>query len=205
MALNSIKVPCELPIGSPTGNMVICLGGGVTQTAVVAMYGIVSAGTLRQGGVNLDIGIATYVRRKYGVIIGPATAEQLKIKIGAAVPQDQEQSMEVQGQDQVTGLPRPVTLTTGEIVEALHEPLKAMIESCRLVLEKTPPELVADIIDRGVALCGGGALLRGIDKLITKSLGIPAYQVDNPLTSVVEGAARGLGMLGILKRNLPEV
>src|SRR3990172_237924 len=195
----------DLPIGSPTGNMVICLGGGVTQTAVVAMYGIVSAGTLRQGGVNLDIGIATYVRRKYGVIIGPATAEQLKIKIGAAVPQDQEQSMEVQGQDQVTGLPRPVTLTTGEIVEALHEHLKAMIESCRLVLEKTPPELVADIIDRGVALCGGGALLRGIDKLITKSLGIPAYQVDNPLTSVVEGAARGLGMLGILKRNLPEV
>ncbi|MFN2216942.1 MAG: rod shape-determining protein [Anaerolineales bacterium] len=194
----------DLPIGSPTGNMVICLGGGITQTAVVAMYGIVSAGTLREGGINLDLAIATYVRRKYGVIIGPVTAEQLKIKIGAAVPQDQEQSMEVQGQDQVTGLPRPVTLTTGEIVEALHEPLKAMIESCRLVLEKTPPELVADIIDRGVALCGGGALLRGIDKLITKSLGIPAYQVDNPMTSVVEGAARGLGMLGILKRNLPQ-
>ena len=195
----------DLPIGSPTGNMVICLGGGVTQTAVIAMYGIVSAGTLRQGGADLDDAIATYVRRKYGVIIGPVTAEQLKIKIGAAVPQDQEQSMEVQGQDQVTGLPRPVTITTGEIVEALHDPLKAMIESCRLVLEKTPPELVADIIDRGVALCGGGALLRGIDKLITKSLGIPAYQVDNPTTSVVEGAAKGLAMLGILKRNLPEV
>ncbi len=195
----------DLPIGSPSGNMVICLGGGITQTAVVAMYGIVSADSLRQGGIYLDEAIVTYVRRKYGIIIGSVTAEQLKIKIGAAVPQDQEQSMEVQGQDQVTGLPRPVTLTTGEIVEALQEPLKNIVESCRIVLEKTPPELVSDIIDRGVALCGGGAKLRGIDKLITKSLGIPAYLVDNPMSCVVEGAAKGLGMYGILKRNLPSV
>jgi rod shape-determining protein MreB len=185
--------------------MVICLGGGITQTAVVAMYGIVSADSLRQGGSYLDEAIVTYVRRKYGIIIGSVTAEQLKIKIGAAVPQDQEQSMEVQGQDQVTGLPRPVTLTTGEIVEALQEPLKSIVESCRIVLEKTPPELVSDIIDRGVALCGGGAKLRGIDKLITKSLGIPAYLVDNPTSCVVEGAAKGIGMYGILKRNLPGV
>ncbi len=195
----------DLPIGSPSGNMVICLGGGITQTAVVAMYGIVSADALRQGGIYLDEAIVTYVRRKYGIIIGSVTAEQLKIKIGAAIPQDQEQSMEVQGQDQVTGLPRPVTLTTGEIVEALQEPLKNIVESCRIVLEKTPPELVSDIIDRGVALCGGGAKLRGIDKLITKSLGIPAYMVDNPTSCVVEGAAKGLGMYGILKRNLPNV
>jgi rod shape-determining protein MreB len=195
----------DLPIGSPSGNMVICLGGGITQTAVVAMYGIVSADSLRQGGIYLDEAIVTYVRRKYGIIIGSVTAEQLKIKIGAAVPQDQEQSMEVQGQDQVTGLPRPVTLTTGEIVEALQEPLKNIVESCRIVLEKTPPELVSDIIDRGVALCGGGAKLRGIDKLITKSLGIPAYLVDNPTSCVVEGAAKGIGMYGILKRNLPNV
>lgn len=195
----------DLPIGSPSGNMVICLGGGITQTAVVAMYGIVSADSLRQGGIYLDEAIVTYVRRKYGIIIGTVTAEQLKIKIGAAVPQDQEQSMEVQGQDQVSGLPRPVTLTTGEIVEALQDPLKNIIESCRTVLEKTPPELVSDIIDRGVALCGGGAKLRGIDKLITKSLGIPAYLVDNPTSCVVEGAAKGLGMYGILKRNLPSV
>ena len=195
----------DLPIGSPSGNMVICLGGGITQTAVVAMYGIVSADALRQGGIYLDEAIVTYVRRKYGIIIGSVTAQQLKIKIWAAIPQDQEQSMEVQGQDQVTGLPRPVTLTTGEIVEALQEPLKNIVESCRIVLEKTPPELVSDIIDRGVALCGGGAKLRGIDKLITKSLGIPAYMVDNPTSCVVEGAAKGLGMYGILKRNLPNV
>ncbi len=194
-----------LPISAPSGNMVISLGGGATEASVMAMYGIVSAETLRAGGLDLDEAIAIYVRRKYGVIIGQATAEQLKIKIGAAVPQDQEQSMEVQGQDQVTGLPRPVTITTGEIVEALQEPLKDVIETGRRVLEKTPPELVSDIIDRGVALCGGGALLRGIDKLLTKSLGIPAYLVDNPLTCVVEGTVRGLELYPVLQRNLPKV
>ncbi len=195
----------DLPIGSPSGNMIICLGGGATQAAVISMYGIVAAGTLRAGGLQLDEAIATYVRRKYGIVIGSATAEQLKIKIGAAIPQDKEDSLEVQGQDQVSGLPRPVTLTTGEVVEALQDPLKQIIETCRRVLEKTPPELVSDIIDRGMALCGGGALLRGMDKLLTKSLGIPAYLVDNPTTCVVEGAVKGLGMYAILKRNLPPV
>ena len=195
----------DLPIGSPSGNMVICLGGGATQAAVISMYGIVAAGTLRAGGLQLDEAIAAYVRRKYGVVIGLATAEQLKIKIGAAVPQDKEESMEVQGQDQVSGLPRPVSLTTGEVVEALQDPLKQVIETSRRVLEKTPPELVSDIIDRGVALCGGGALLRGMDKLLTKALGIPAYLVDNPTSCVVEGAVKALGMYNILKRNLPPV
>lgn len=195
----------DLPIGSPSGNMVICLGGGCTEAAVMAMYGIVSAETLRSGGLDFDDAIVNYVRRKYGVVIGQMTAEQLKTKIGAAVPQDTENSMEVQGQDQVTGLPRPVTLTTGEIVEALQDPLKGVIETGRRVLEKTPPELVADIIDRGVALCGGGALLRGVDKLLTKSLGIPAYLVDTPLTCVVEGAVKALPMYNILKRTLPQV
>jgi rod shape-determining protein MreB len=195
----------DLPINSPSGNMVILLGGGCTEAAVMAMYGIVSAETLRLGGMDLDEAIINYTRRKYGVIIGPATAEQLKIRIGAAVPQDTENSMEVQGQDQVTGLPRPVTLTTGEIVEALQDPLKQIVETGRRVLEKTPPELVADIIDRGVALCGGGALLRGVDKLLTKSLGIPAYLVDNPMTCVVEGAMKSFSMLNVLRRNLPQV
>jgi rod shape-determining protein MreB len=195
----------DLPINSPSGNMVVCLGGGATQCAVLAMYGIVSAETMRSGGQTMDEYIVTYVRRKYGVIISNITAEQLKIKIGAAVTQDTEQSQEVQGQDQVTGLPRPVTLTTGEIVEALQEPLRQITETCRRVLEKTPPELVSDIIDRGMALTGGGALLRGIDKLLTKALGIPAYLVDNPLTCVAEGTARGLAMYSVLRRNLPPV
>lgn len=195
----------DLPINSPSGNMIICLGGGCTEAAVMAMYGIVAADTIRVGGMDLDEAIVNYVRRKYGVIIGQQTAEQLKVRIGAAVPQDIENSMEVQGQDQVTGLPRPVTLTTGEIVEALQEPLKQIVESGRKVLEKTPPELVSDIIDRGVALCGGGALLRGVDKLLTKSLGIPAYLVDNPLTCVVQGASKAFGMLNVIRRNLPQV
>jgi len=195
----------DLPINSPSGNMIISLGGGCTEAAVMAMYGIVAADTLRAGGMDLDEAIVNYVRRKYGVIIGQGTAEQLKIRIGAAVPQDTENSMEVQGQDQVTGLPRPVTLTTGEIVEALQEPLKQIVETGRKVLEKTPPELVSDIIDRGVALCGGGALLRGVDKLLTKSLGIPAYLVDNPLTCVVQGAVKGFSMLNVIRRNLPQV
>jgi len=195
----------DLPINSPSGNMVICLGGGCTEAAVMAMYGVVAAETLRAGGMDLDEAIVNYVRRKFGVVIGQVTAEQLKMKIGAAVPQDTENSMEVQGQDQVTGLPRPITLTTGEIVEALQDPLKLVIETGRRVLEKTPPELVSDIIDRGVALCGGGALLRGVDKLLTKSLGIPAYLVDNPMTCVVEGAVKALPMYNILRRNLPQV
>src|SRR5512136_877883 len=195
----------DLPINSPSGNMVICMGGGATQAAVVSMYGIVAAETMRSGGLILDEAIITYVRKKYWVVIGPSTAEQLKIRIGAAVPQDKEESLEVQGQDQVSGLPRPVTLTTGEMVEALQDPLKHVIETCRRVLEKTPPELVSDIIDRGVALCGGGALLRGTDKLLTKELGVPAYLVDNPTTCVAEGAVKGLGMMNILRRNLPQV
>lgn len=195
----------DLPIASPSGNMVILLGGGTSQVAVISMYGIVAAETMRAGGLQLDEAIVTYVRKKYGVIIGPATAEQLKIRIGAAVPQDKEDSLEVQGQDQISGLPRPATLTTGEVVEALQDPLKHVIETSRRVLEKTPPELVSDIIDRGVALCGGGAMLRGIDKLLTKALGIPAYLVDNPTSAVVEGAVKGLGMYTILKRNLPPV
>ena len=145
------------------------------------------------------------MRKKYGLIVGATTAEQVKIEIGAAVPQEEEQSIEIQGQDQVTGLPRPLTLTGDEIVEALEEPLRDFVETARRVLEKTPPELVSDIIDRGVALCGGGALLTGIDKLMTKELGVPAYLVDNPLSCIAEGAAIALdpNMYPKVKRNLP--
>src|SRR5512139_3619163 len=195
----------DLPIGTPSGNMLICLGGGATQVAVMAMYGIVAAETLRKGGIALDEAIIGYVRKKYGLIIGQLTAEQVKIRIGAAVPQDEEQTVEIQGQDQVSGLPRPATLTTGEVVEALREPLNEIIETARRVLEKTPPELVSDIIDRGVAITGGGALLRGIDKLMTKELGVPAYRVDNPTTCTAQGAARALTMYPLIRRNLPSI
>jgi rod shape-determining protein MreB len=170
--------------------MILNLGGGATQAAVLALYGIVSAGTLRKGGADLDDAISTYVRRKYGLVIAQPTAERIKLEIGAAVPMDEKSGIEVQGQDQVTGLPQPLTLTTDEVVEALHDPLMEIVETTRKVLEQTPPELVSDIIDRGIALCGGTSLLPGMEKLLTKELGVPTYLVDNPTTCVVEGASR---------------
>jgi rod shape-determining protein MreB len=193
----------ELPIGTPTGNMIICLGGVTSQAAVLAMHGIVTAETSRIAGLELDEAIISFVRRKYGLIIGQPTAEQLKIRIGAAVPQDNQEYMQIQGQDQISGLPKPATLTTDEIVEALQSPLENIAATIRRVLEKTPPELISDIIDRGVALCGGTALLRGIDRYLTATLGIPAYLVDNPTTCVVEGAAKAFSMIEVLTRNLP--
>ncbi len=193
----------DLPIGTPTGNMIVCMGGGTTQAAVLAMHGIVTADTSSIAGLKLDDAIIDYVRRKYGRIIGQPTAEQLKIRIGAAVDQDDQEAMEIQAQDQVSGLPKPATLTTDEIVEALQPPLEEIASTIRRVLEKTPPELISDIIDRGVALCGGTSLLRGIDRYLTKALGIPAYLVDNPTTCVVEGAAKSFSMLEVLSRSLP--
>lgn len=195
----------DLPIGTPSGNMILCLGGGTTQASVIAMYGIVTSESIRAGGLQLDEAIIGYVRKKYGLIIGQITAEQVKIKIGAAIPQDDELSVQIQGQDQVSGLPRPITLTTSEIVDAVEDPLRDVVETTRKVLEKTPPELVSDIIDRGVAICGGGALLRGIDRLLTKELGVPAYLVDTPTTCIAMGAARGIKIKDILRRNLPVV
>jgi rod shape-determining protein MreB len=195
----------DLPISTPSGNMILCMGGGTVQAAVLAMNGIVTAETARTGGLRLDEAIILYVRKKYGIIIGQPTAEQLKLRIGAAVPQEQQQIMEVQGQDQVSGLPRPVSLTTDDIVEALHDSLNDVANTARHVLEKTPPELISDIIDRGVALCGGGALLRGIDKYLTKALGIPAYQVDAPTSCTAVGAARAIAMREVLRRSLMPV
>lgn len=197
----------DLPIGTPSGNMVLCMGAGTTQAAVIAMYGVVAAESLRAGGIFLDEAIVSYVRKKYGLIIGMATAEQVKLELGTAVQQEDERSIEIQAQDQVSGLPRPLTLTNDDVLEALKEPLSSFVETARRVLEKTPPELVSDIIDRGVAICGGGAALPGIDRLMTKELGVPAYLVDNPLTCVAEGAAVALdpNVYPKIKRNLPLV
>jgi rod shape-determining protein MreB len=195
----------DLPISSPTGNMILCLGGGANQAAVLAMNDIITAETARTGGVTLDAAIISYVRKKFGVIIALPTAEQLKIKIGSAVSDEFNESLEVQGQDQVTGLPRPVNLNTEDITEALQDSLEDITLLAKRVLEKTPPELISDIIDRGVALCGGGALLRGMDKYLTKSLGIPAYLVDYPTTCTAEGTTKALKARDLLKRSLPTV
>jgi rod shape-determining protein MreB len=195
----------DLPIGTPSGNMVLCLGAGTTQVAVLAMYGIVAAESLRAGGMHLDDAIVSHVRKKYGLIIGSATAEQVKLSLGTAIRQEEEKSIEIQAQDQVSGLPRPLNLTNDDVLEALSEPLSNLVDTARKVLEKTPPELVSDIIDRGMAICGGGASLPGIDRLMTKELGVPAYLVDNPMTCVAEGAAIALdpNVYPKIKRNLP--
>jgi rod shape-determining protein MreB len=197
----------DLPIGTPSGNMVLCLGAGTTQAAVLAMYGIVAADSLRGGGMQLDEALVSYIRKKFGLIIGTATAEKVKLELGTAVRQEEERSIEIQAQDQVSGLPRPLNLTNDDVMEALSDPLTSFVETARRVLEKTPPELVSDIIDRGVAICGGGALLPGIDRLMTKELGVPAYLVDNPLTSIAEGAALALdaNVFPKIQRNLPPV
>lgn len=197
----------DLPIGTPSGNMVLCLGAGTTQAAVLAMYGIVAAESQRAGGMQLDEAIVSYVRKKYGLIIGTRTAEKVKLELGTAVRQEEERSIEIQAQDQVSGLPRPLNLTNDDVMEAMTEPLKTFVETARKVLEKTPPELVSDIIDRGVAICGGGAFLPGIDRLMTKELGVPAYLVDNPLSCIAEGAAIALNanVYPKIQRNLPPV
>jgi rod shape-determining protein MreB len=194
-----------LPVATPSGNMVVQLGGGVTQAAVLAMSGIVSADAVRIAGNELDEAIATYVRKKYGLIIGQRTASEAKIRIGAAIPQDEDRSIEVQGQDQVTSLPRPVVLTTHELVDAMQETLHLMLAAVRNVLERTPPELASDIIDKGMVVCGGTALLRGMDKWLTRETGIPAYLAEEPVACVAKGAAKSLTMLERLRRALPAV
>jgi len=194
-----------LPIGTPTGNMVVDLGGGSTEAAVVSMNGIVCAESVRVGGVHLDEAIISYIRKKYNLIVGEPTAEAIKIKIGSAVDLDNELEMQVQGRDQIAGLPKTITVRTSEVVEALEEPLTAIANVIRAVLAKTPPELSSDIIDRGMALTGGGALLREIDTVITRQTGVPAYVADNPIACTALGAGKALEELPILQRSIPDL
>ena len=194
-----------LPVGTPAGNMVLDIGGGATEAAIVALYGIVTAHSARVGGIALDQAIATYVRKKYGIVIGEMTAEEIKIRIGSALPMEEELAVEIQGRDHVTGLPRDATNISSEVTEAIEEPLQAIIAVAKAVLEKTPPELASDAIDRGMVLCGGGAHLRGIDERISKSIGVPAYLADNPVGCVAVGAGRALEMYDIIRPHLPRV
>ncbi|MCD6358599.1 MAG: rod shape-determining protein [Dehalococcoidia bacterium] len=194
----------DLPISPPSGNMVISLGGGTNQVAVMAMNSIISSGLDRTGGQKMDEEIINYIRKQYGVILSKTTAEVVKMRVGAAIKEEEILTLEVQGQDQISGLPRSVTISTEDLVEALQSSLEEIIKLVKRVLEATPPELVSDIMDRGVALCGGGTQLRGIDRYLTRELGIPAYLVDNPTTCTAEGAARALTMLPDLKRAIKQ-
>jgi len=192
-----------LPIGTPSGNMVVDLGGGATESAVIAMNGIVVASSIRVGGLRLDDAIAAYIRRKYNLMIGQPTAELIKIRIGAAMPLEEDLQMEVQGRDQVAGMPRTITIDTEEVTEALSEPLAAIIGVIKSVLEKTPPELSSDIIDRGMVLVGGGALLRKMDELVIRDTGVPAYVADAPIACTALGAGKALERYEILRRSVP--
>jgi len=191
-----------LPVGTPTGNMIVDMGGGSTEAAVVAMNGVVCAESLRVGGVHLDEAIISYVRKKFSLIIGEPTAEEIKIKIGAARDLPERLEMNVQGRDQVAGLPRTITITSSDVAEAIQEPLSAIVNVVRALLAKTPPELASDIIDRGMALAGGGALLREIDALLTQVTGVPAYVADNPIACTAIGAGMALSELPVLQRSL---
>jgi len=193
----------DLPVGMPSGTMVVDLGGGATEAAVFAMNGIVVANSVRVGGLRMDEAIAAYVRRKYNLMIGQPTAEAIKIDIGSALPLDENLEMEVQGRDQVAGLPRTITIGSEEVIEALAEPLAAVISVIRSVLERTPPELSSDIINRGMVLLGGGALLRRLDELIARETGVPTYAANAPIACVALGAGRALEQYEIFRRSVP--
>lgn len=189
-----------LPVATPAGDMVINIGGGITEAAIITMNNIVRAESGRVGGLRLDEGIINYVRRKYNLTIGQPTAESIKIQVGAATNQPQEMTMEIQGRDNVTGLPRTITISTGEVVEALAEPLEDIADVAKAVVAATPPELVSDIMDRGITLTGGGALLRGIDQYLTKRVGAPVYRAENPIIAVAVGAGRALEDPALFRR-----
>ncbi len=169
------------------------------------MNGIVCAESVRVGGIHLDEAIVSYIRKKYNLAVGEPTAEAIKLKIGTAIEQDELKEMQVQGRDQIAGLPKTITINSSEIVEAITEQMAAIVNVIRAVLARTPPELSSDIIDRGMALTGGGALLREIDTLLTRETGVPAYVADNPMACTALGAGKALAELPILQRSIPDL
>jgi rod shape-determining protein MreB and related proteins len=188
-----------LPVDTATGNLVLDIGGGTAEAAVVSMNGIVSANSVRVGGIKLDLAVQNYIRRKYNLAVGEPTAEDIKIKIGSALPLEDELVLEVQGRDQVSGLPQSIELRTNEITEAIQEPLAQIAGVVKSVLERTPPELAADLIHRGMAMTGGTALLRRLDEYLAKEIGVPAYVADAPMSCVALGTGRALEHLKILR------
>lgn len=188
-----------LDIAEPSGNMVVDVGGGTTDVAVLSLGGIVLGESLRVAGDKFDDAIVRYVRRVYNMMIGERTAEELKINIGTAFPGGRKESMDVRGRDLVTGLPKTIRITSEETLEALMEPVQAIVQCVKAVLEKTPPELAADIVDKGIVLTGGGALLYGLDKLLSQETGIPVHVSENAVTAVALGTGRALEYMDKLR------
>ena len=188
-----------LPITEPSGNMIIDIGGGTTEVAIISLAGIVYANSSRVGGDKMDEGILSYVKRKYNLLIGERTAERIKIEVGSAYPTEELRTLAIKGRDLVAGVPKTLEVNSEDIREALMEPVNAIVEAAKMALERTPPELAADIADKGIVLTGGGALLENLDVLLREETGLPVMLAEDPMTAVVMGCGRCLDELDLLK------
>lgn len=189
-----------LPVHEPTGSMVVDIGGGTCEVAIISLGGIVTSKSIRIGGNKLDDAIVSYIKKEYNLMIGERTAEEIKITVGSAFPKEVQETMDIRGRDLITGLPKTLNITSTEILEALRDPINSIIEAIKATLEKTPPELAADIMDKGIMLTGGGALLDGLDNLVRHETGMPVRIADNPLDCVVIGAGKVIEEIEVLKR-----
>jgi rod shape-determining protein MreB len=189
-----------LPVMDASGNMIVDIGGGTTEVALISLGGIVSARSVRTAGDELDEAIVSYMKRAYNLMIGERTAEDIKIRLGSAAPLPKEITMDVKGRDLVAGLPKTITITSQEIRDAMSDPLATIVDAVRTTLERCPPELAADLVDRGIVLAGGGALLRGLDRLLREETGLPVHVAEDPLSAVAEGTGKMLQEIEVLKR-----
>jgi len=193
-------IGADMPVHEPSGNMIVDIGGGTTEVAVISLGGIVTAQSIRVAGDELDEAIIQYMKRAYNLMIGERTSEEIKIRLGSAAPLPKEMTMEVKGRDLVAGLPKTITITSQEIREAMADPLSTIVDAVRTTLERCPPELAADLVDRGIVLAGGGALLKGLDRLLREETGLPVHIAEDPLSAVAEGTGKALQELALLKR-----
>ena len=189
-----------LPITEPSGNMVVDIGGGTTDIAVISLAGIVYSKSVRVAGNEMDEAVIQYIKKKYNLLIGERTAEQVKFEIGSAFPLDEPMTMEIKGRDLIEGIPKTLTITDAEIREALQEPVSIIVNAVRVALERTPPELSADIVDRGIVLTGGGSLLKNLDRLLREETGLPVSVAEDPLSSVVLGTGKMLSDFDLLRK-----
>ncbi len=192
----------EVPISTPSGNMIIDIGGGTSEVAVIALGDIVAVGSVRVGGYRMNEAISNYIRRKHSLIVGEQTAEDIKIKIGSVLPLKKDLKMEISGSNSITGLPETIIVTSADVVKSLKNELKEIIAAVKGVLQNTPPELAADVIDKGIVMTGGGALLRNIDVLMTKVTGVPCHIAEDPLLAVAKGTGIAVENLDVYKKSV---
>lgn len=198
-APKAAAIGAGMPIKEPSGNMIVDVGGGTCEVAVISLGGIVYSRSIRIAGDKMDTAVVNLIKRRYSLLVGTRTAEQIKIKVGNAYPDDEVHTMEIKGRDLVAGVPKTIEVNSDEIREAMQEPINAIVEAVRISLERTPPELASDIVDRGIVLTGGGSLLHNLDVLLRKETGLPVYVAENPITGTVIGAGAALEQLDLLE------